>query len=174
MSVRNDQIDLKLFAANSSPTTSFSSSRVLRPGAKWTTSSAGSSGNTATTMLFEGATPSAPTTSRLPEFLAVVLCGPGQDLYPLTGTDGAAPKATLPVANRPVIDYVLNWIEESGLSSKASSRFPLTLALTQGTGFRSPRPGSRVGKASDQLGITGQENGSQVRSPDRPRVFGRR
>ncbi|KAF9072943.1 UDP-3-O-glucosamine N-acyltransferase [Rhodocollybia butyracea] len=51
------------------------------------------------------------------EFLAVVIVGFGNELVPLTSNDGVepCPKALVPVANRPMIDYVLSWIEQSGV-----------------------------------------------------------
>lgn len=62
-------------------------------------------------------------TSRLPEFQAVILCGHGEDLYPLTAASGSSglPKALLPVANKPLVEGVLKWIEQAGLSGAASS-----------------------------------------------------
>jgi hypothetical protein len=52
-----------------------------------------------------------------PEFQAVVLAGPGKDLYPLTPST-SLPKALLPVGNKPIIDGVLRWIEEGGISGQ--------------------------------------------------------
>ncbi|KAG7086662.1 hypothetical protein E1B28_002602 [Marasmius oreades] len=51
------------------------------------------------------------------EFRAVVLSGFGNELIPLTSDHGSepCPKALIPVANKPVIDYVLTWIEGSGI-----------------------------------------------------------
>ncbi|KAJ3562794.1 hypothetical protein NP233_g9353 [Leucocoprinus birnbaumii] len=51
------------------------------------------------------------------EFRAVVLAGFGNELQPLTGDygDEPSPKALLPVANRPMIEYLLSWIEQSGI-----------------------------------------------------------
>ncbi|KAF9529337.1 UDP-3-O-glucosamine N-acyltransferase [Crepidotus variabilis] len=51
------------------------------------------------------------------EFLAVVLAGFGDALVPLTSDygDEPCPKALLPVANKPLIEYVLAWIERSGI-----------------------------------------------------------
>ncbi|KAI0054970.1 UDP-3-O-glucosamine N-acyltransferase [Artomyces pyxidatus] len=52
------------------------------------------------------------------EFLAVVLAGFGNELLPLTSDHGdePCPKALLPVANRPMIDYPLTWLEQSGIT----------------------------------------------------------
>ncbi|PPQ74037.1 hypothetical protein CVT26_006940 [Gymnopilus dilepis] len=51
------------------------------------------------------------------EFLAVVLAGFGNELLPLTSDygDEPCPKALLPVANKPLLEYVLVWIEQSGI-----------------------------------------------------------
>ncbi|TFY60192.1 hypothetical protein EVG20_g7506 [Dentipellis fragilis] len=52
------------------------------------------------------------------EFLAVVLAGFGNELQPLTSSHGEepCPKALLPIANKPMIDYPLTWLEQSGIS----------------------------------------------------------
>ncbi|KAL1751673.1 nucleotide-diphospho-sugar transferase [Schizophyllum commune] len=49
------------------------------------------------------------------EFLAVILCGFGNELTPLTSNNGdeSCPKALLPVANKAILDYVLAWIEQA-------------------------------------------------------------
>lgn len=48
------------------------------------------------------------------EFHAVVLCGPGKALLPfLKARSTGIPKALLPVANRPMIEYVLDWCERA-------------------------------------------------------------
>ncbi|KAH8116631.1 UDP-3-O-glucosamine N-acyltransferase [Phellopilus nigrolimitatus] len=51
------------------------------------------------------------------EFLAVILAGFGNELQPLTSNygDQPCPKALLPIGNKPMISYVLNWVEEAGL-----------------------------------------------------------
>lgn len=60
------------------------------------------------------------------EFQAVVLCGPGHHLYPIT--DGEhLPKPLVPVAGKPLISYPLLWLEQEGIISneKILSLFPL-------------------------------------------------
>ncbi|OBZ68149.1 putative translation initiation factor eIF-2B subunit gamma [Grifola frondosa] len=51
------------------------------------------------------------------EFLAVVLAGFGNELLPLTSNHGdePCPKALLPIANKPMLDHPLAWIEQSGV-----------------------------------------------------------
>ncbi|KAL4074000.1 nucleotide-diphospho-sugar transferase [Scleroderma citrinum] len=51
------------------------------------------------------------------EFLAVILAGFGNELVPLTGDLGnqPCPKALLPIFNKPMLDYILSWIEPSGI-----------------------------------------------------------
>ncbi|KAF9461333.1 UDP-3-O-glucosamine N-acyltransferase [Collybia nuda] len=51
------------------------------------------------------------------EFLAVLLAGFGNELLPLTSDHGdePCPKALLPVANKPMIDYILLWLEQAGI-----------------------------------------------------------
>ncbi|CAG8453196.1 5861_t:CDS:2 [Paraglomus brasilianum] len=51
---------------------------------------------------------------RYTEFQAVVLAGYGHRLYPLT-EDKNVPKALLPVANKPMLFYVLDWLEKAGI-----------------------------------------------------------
>ncbi|XJO71589.1 hypothetical protein BDV3_001075 [Batrachochytrium dendrobatidis] len=49
-----------------------------------------------------------------PEFQAVILAGFGSRLYPLADGD-SVPKALLPIANRPMIAYQLDWLEEANI-----------------------------------------------------------
>ncbi|KAH0827789.1 UDP-3-O-glucosamine N-acyltransferase [Lanmaoa asiatica] len=51
------------------------------------------------------------------EFLAVILAGFGNELLPLTSDvgDEPFPKALLPISNRPMVDYALSWVEQSGI-----------------------------------------------------------
>ncbi|EGN99903.1 hypothetical protein SERLA73DRAFT_180193 [Serpula lacrymans var. lacrymans S7.3] len=51
------------------------------------------------------------------EFLAVVLAGFGNELLPLTSEHGEepCPKALLPIFNKPMLDYPLSWLEQSGI-----------------------------------------------------------
>ncbi|KAF7321345.1 UDP-3-O-[3-hydroxymyristoyl] glucosamine N-acyltransferase [Mycena kentingensis (nom. inval.)] len=51
------------------------------------------------------------------EFLAIVLCGFGNELLPLTSDHGDEPclKALLPVGNVPVLDYTVSWLEQTGI-----------------------------------------------------------
>ncbi|KAI9310687.1 nucleotide-diphospho-sugar transferase [Dichotomocladium elegans] len=53
---------------------------------------------------------------RLSEFQAVVLAGYGSTnrLYPICDEDNM-PKALLPVGNKPIISYVLEWLEKAGI-----------------------------------------------------------
>ncbi|KAJ1678261.1 Translation initiation factor eIF-2B subunit gamma, partial [Spiromyces aspiralis] len=62
--------------------------------------------------MFEAACPAGFQTPA--EFTAVVLAGRGNSLFPLT-EDSNLPKALLPVANRPMISYVINWLEAGGI-----------------------------------------------------------
>ncbi|ORZ03016.1 nucleotide-diphospho-sugar transferase [Syncephalastrum racemosum] len=53
---------------------------------------------------------------RVSEFQAVVLAGYGSSnrLYPISEEDNL-PKALLPVANKPIIAYTLDWLEKAGI-----------------------------------------------------------
>ncbi|KAG6844345.1 hypothetical protein H0H87_007621 [Tephrocybe sp. NHM501043] len=63
------------------------------------------------------------------EFLAVLLAGFGNELVPLTSDSGdePCPKALLPVANKPMIDYTLEWIEQTGIHAGPSSSLRIDL-----------------------------------------------
>ncbi|KAJ1972197.1 Translation initiation factor eIF-2B subunit gamma [Dimargaris xerosporica] len=50
----------------------------------------------------------------VPEFQAVILAGNKASLYPLAVEDNL-PKALLPIANRPMIAYTLQWLEQAGI-----------------------------------------------------------
>lgn len=48
------------------------------------------------------------------EFHAIILCGKGKALVPFSqGRTTGIPKALLPVANKPIIEYVLEWCEKA-------------------------------------------------------------
>ncbi|KAK9458108.1 nucleotide-diphospho-sugar transferase [Dipodascopsis uninucleata] len=49
------------------------------------------------------------------EFQAIILCGPGRDLAPLVSA--SLPKALLPIANKPMIYYSLEWCQRAGITS---------------------------------------------------------
>ena len=50
-------------------------------------------------------------------FQAVILCGPGTGLYPFTED---LPKALLPIANKPMLHYPLEWAEKAGFDCTLS------------------------------------------------------
>lgn len=50
------------------------------------------------------------------EFQGVILCGPGNELYPLTQHAGSVHKALLPVCNQPLLDSPLRLLEALGLA----------------------------------------------------------
>lgn len=51
------------------------------------------------------------------EFHAVILCGTGKNLSPLSSVrENGLPKALLPVANKPMLSYPLSWCEKAGFS----------------------------------------------------------
>ncbi|KAI0030858.1 nucleotide-diphospho-sugar transferase [Vararia minispora EC-137] len=78
------------------------------------------------------------------EFLAVVLAGHGNQLSPLTNDNGdePCPKALLPIANLPLIDYPLAWLELSGITDvllvcPARHRAALSHHITSSTSYPS-------------------------------------
>lgn len=54
--------------------------------------------------------------SQIPEFQAVILCGPGSRLYPISNNE-VFPKPLIPIAGRPLISYPLSWLEREGIYS---------------------------------------------------------
>lgn len=57
-------------------------------------------------------------TSISPEFQALILCGPGLSLNTFTSTPDEFPKALVPIANRPMVWYPLDWCYRMNVSSK--------------------------------------------------------
>lgn len=49
------------------------------------------------------------------DFMAVIMVGYGENLYPFNEGTNVVSKALIPVANHPIIDLVLNWVFESGI-----------------------------------------------------------
>ena len=52
-----------------------------------------------------------------PGFQALILCGPGASLDTFTSNPADFPKALLPLANRPMVWYPLDWCYRMGVSS---------------------------------------------------------
>ncbi|KAK3687009.1 Translation initiation factor eIF-2B subunit gamma [Vermiconidia calcicola] len=51
-----------------------------------------------------------------PNLQALILCGPGISLNTFTSNPSDLPKALLPVANRPMVWYPLNWLYRTGIT----------------------------------------------------------
>jgi hypothetical protein len=58
----------------------------------------------------------APTT----DFQALILCGPGESLNPFNSNPDELPKALIPIANRPMVWYPLEWCHRAGITSTVS------------------------------------------------------
>ncbi|KAL8892742.1 MAG: hypothetical protein Q9215_000334 [Flavoplaca cf. flavocitrina] len=76
-------------------------------------------------------------------FQALILCGPGVSFNTLTSTPEDFPKALLPVANRPMIWYPLDWCRRANISRIAlitppSSRRAIEDALSRNPHLTSP------------------------------------
>ena len=52
-----------------------------------------------------------------PGFQAVILCGPGVSLNTFTAIPEDFPKALVPIANRPMVWYPLDWCYRMGITS---------------------------------------------------------
>ncbi|KAJ3347724.1 hypothetical protein HDU91_006718, partial [Kappamyces sp. JEL0680] len=57
-----------------------------------------------------------PSLSLPQEFIAIILCGYGARMYPLT-EESNLPKALLPIANKPMISHALEWVEKTSISN---------------------------------------------------------
>ena len=51
-------------------------------------------------------------------FQAFILCGPGESLNPFNSNPAEFPKALIPIANRPMVWYPLEWCQRMGISGK--------------------------------------------------------
>jgi hypothetical protein len=61
-----------------------------------------------------------------PGFQAVILCGPGASLSTFTSSPKDIPKALLPIANRPMVWYPLEWCYRMGVTGKIALRSDLS------------------------------------------------
>ena len=50
-------------------------------------------------------------------FQAIILCGPGVSFNTFTSNPEEFPKALIPIANRPMIWYPLDWCYRTGITS---------------------------------------------------------
>lgn len=81
-------------------------------------------------------------------FQALILCGPGIGLNTFTNTPQDYPKALVPIANRPMIWYVLDWCYRMGVTNitivtPPAAKAPIEAALAQNpdlTTLPSPKP----------------------------------
>lgn len=83
-----------------------------------------------------------------PGFQAVILCGPGASLSTFTSSPKDIPKALLPIANRPMVWYPLEWCYRMGVTDITIITPPESLdaidaAMSQNphlTSLPSPKP----------------------------------
>lgn len=54
-------------------------------------------------------------------FQAIILCGPGVSLNTFTSNPEEFPKALIPIANRPMVWYPLDWCYRMGITSMSFS-----------------------------------------------------
>ncbi|BDD57508.1 hypothetical protein MPDQ_000259 [Monascus purpureus] len=81
-------------------------------------------------------------------FQALILCGPGVSLNTFTSNPEEFPKALIPIANRPMVWYPLDWCYRMGITNitlvtPPASQTPLEAALSQNphlTSLPSPSP----------------------------------
>ena len=53
-----------------------------------------------------------------PGFQALILCGPGASFSTFTSSPKDIPKALLPIANRPMVWYPLEWCYRMGVTGR--------------------------------------------------------
>ena len=58
-------------------------------------------------------------------FQAIILCGPGVSLNTFTANPEDFPKALVPIANRPMVWYPLDWCYRMGITSKYRAAYVL-------------------------------------------------
>lgn len=68
-------------------------------------------------------------------FQAIILCGPGVSLNTFTANPEEFPKALVPIANRPMVWYPLDWCYRMGITSEFSVRF-IFCFVNLGVSFR--------------------------------------
>uniref|UniRef100_A0A093XU05 Translation initiation factor eIF2B subunit gamma n=1 Tax=Talaromyces marneffei PM1 TaxID=1077442 RepID=A0A093XU05_TALMA len=77
-------------------------------------------------------------------FQAIILCGPGVSLNTFTSNPEEFPKALIPIANRPMVWYPLDWCYRMGITmTPPASQAPLEAALSQNphlTSLPAPSP----------------------------------
>ena len=56
-------------------------------------------------------------------FQALILCGPGVSLNTFTSTPEELPKALIPIANRPMVWYPLDWCYRMGITGASRANF---------------------------------------------------
>jgi len=59
-----------------------------------------------------------------PGFQAIILCGPGASFSTFTSSPKDVPKALLPVANRPMVWYPLEWCYRMGVTGESITLLP--------------------------------------------------
>ena len=65
-----------------------------------------------------------------PGFQAIILCGPGVSLNTFTANPEDFPKALVPIANRPMVWYPLDWCYRMGITSEFVLRVCIGLSLS--------------------------------------------
>ncbi|GIK04938.1 hypothetical protein Aspvir_009037 [Aspergillus viridinutans] len=94
-------------------------------------------------------------------FQALILCGPGVSLNTFTSNPEEFPKALLPIANRPMVWYPLDWCYRMGITNitlitPPASQAPLEAALSQNPHLTSlPAPSPSVLAPTDLTLTTG-------------------
>lgn len=68
-----------------------------------------------------------------PGFQALILCGPGASFSTFTSTPKDIPKALLPIANRPMVWYPLEWCYRMGVTGNLDEKKLMTTRVANNT-----------------------------------------
>lgn len=68
-------------------------------------------------------------------FQAIILCGPGVSFDTFTSKAEVSPKALIPIANRPMVWYPLDFCYRMGITSKCFKRSDVCFAFVRMKGF---------------------------------------
>ncbi|KZF24023.1 eukaryotic translation initiation factor-like protein subunit eIF2B-gamma [Xylona heveae TC161] len=98
-----------------------------------------------------------------PGFQALILCGPGVSLNTFTSSPEEFPKALVPIANRPMVWYPLDWCYRSGITNITVITSPSSVAALEAAFSQNPHLTSLPAPKPD---IIAPEGLSQASSTD--------
>jgi len=75
-----------------------------------------------------------------PGFQAIILCGPGASLDTFTSNLEEFPKALVPIANKPMVWYPIEFCSRMGITGKTSSEYAHNRSQLISTGYYTHHP----------------------------------